>query len=106
MPVIIAITIAIVSACGGAVYRHEIQLVEQQRDISKLRVRVYRERMRLFEYHERYARAMIQVIDLRGNKEQGLSVVDKTYLNFFKDLKESVGEEKQNYVETYKHEGK
>ena len=103
-PIAVAICIATISSTAAMLYRHDIKLVEQQRDISKLRARVYRERIRVFEFHERYFRAVIQVIQLQENKE-GLSVVDKSRLNFYISQKELVQEERDNYIETWKHEG-
>ena len=95
---------AILTSGAGMMYRHEVSLLEQERDLSKIRMRVYRERMRDYEFHERYTRAIIQMIQLRENKE-GLSIVDKSRLSFYESHKELIQEEKSNYVETYKHEG-
>ena len=95
---------AILTSGAGMMYRHEVAVLEQRRDISKLRARVYREQVRDYEYHERYMRAVIQLIELRENKE-GLTVVDKSRLNFYRSQKELIQEEKANYIETWKHEG-
>jgi hypothetical protein len=102
--VIGSVLATVLSAGGGMMYRHEVTQLEQARDISKLRARVYRERVRSYEYHERYMQSVVQLIELRDNKE-GLSVVDKSRLNFYKGQQQMVREEKGNYIETWKHEG-
>ena len=95
---------SVLTAGAGMMYRHEVTLLEQGRDISKLRARVYRERIRSYEYHERYMRGVVQLVELRGNKE-GLSVVDKSILSYYESQQELVKEERDNYIETWKHEG-
>ena len=104
-PIAIALAVAALSSTAGMLYKHELQLIDCNRDLSKLRVRVYRETVRGFEDHERYYRSIIQLIKLQKNKE-GLSVVEQSRLDFYISQKELVQEKKSNYVETYKHEGK
>jgi len=103
-PLVAALAVALFTATGGMAYRHEVSLLSHDREISKLRSRLYRERVRTYEYHERLNRAIMQIIELRKDKE-GLSVVEKTRLNFYKSQIELIKEEKANYVETWKHEG-
>lgn len=95
---------AMLTSGAGMMYRHEGSIIAQEQETSKLRARLYRERVRSYEYHERYMRAVVQLIELRRNKE-GLSIVDKSRLNFFVGQQEMVREEKDNYIETWKHEG-
>ena len=99
-----AVVIAILTSTGGMIYQHELEILGQDRDISKLRARLYRERVRNYEYNERYMRAVVQLIKLRDNKE-GLYVVEKSRLTFYEGQQEQVREEKDNYIETWKHEG-
>lgn len=95
---------AVLTSSAGMMYRHEVGIIAQKRDTSQLQARLYRERIRNYEYHERYMRAIIQLIELRKNKE-GLSIVDKSRLNFFVGQQEMIQEEKDNYIETWKSEG-
>ena len=102
--IIASVIAALLSSGAGMMYRHEVTQLEHARDLSKLRARLYREQVRNYEFHERYFRAILQVIKLRENKE-GLSVIEKTRLNFYESQKELVQQEKNNYIETWKHEG-
>lgn len=100
-----AVLIATITAAGGMMYRHEVALLTADKEISKLRARVYRERLRDYEFEERFSRSKIQLINLRQNKEGGLSIVDQTRKDFYMHQLELIKEEKENYVETWKHEG-
>jgi len=102
--VIGSVLATVLSAGGGMMYRHEVTQLEHARDISKLRARLYRERVRSYEYHERFMRGAVALVELRGNKE-GLTIVDKSILRYYQSQQELVQEEKDNYIETWKHEG-
>ena len=99
-----AVVIAALTSTGGLLYTHEIDIDHADREISKLRARLYRERVKNYEYHERYMRSVIQIIKLRENKE-GLSIVNTSRLAFYIDQRELIQEEKSNYIETWKHQG-
>ena len=104
IPILGAVLVAVLTSTGGMMYRHELSLIKHDREISQTRARLYRERVKALEFHERYMINSVQLIQLRNNKE-GLGVVDKSILLFFENQRDLVQEEKENYIETWKHEG-
>jgi hypothetical protein len=104
-PIIIAVSVAVISAAGGSIYRHESMILEQKAEVSVLKKRLYRSRMTSFEYHDRYVRAEIQMLGLKKGKDGHLSVVDQTRMAFLTNLKETISENRTQAAEEGKDNG-
>lgn len=97
-PVIIALSIAVISAAGTALFRHESMLLNLHRDFGAMDKKIYRLHMRNFEYHARYVEGELQVMELRRIKGQ-LSIVDQARIVFLKNVKETISQEKIRVTE-------
>ena len=104
-PVIIALTIAIISSASGILYRHETLIVEQTSELIVLKKRLYRFKMSMFEYHDRAIRFEIQSIELKQNKDGSLSIVDQTRMSYLTNMKEVLAEKRTAVVEEGKDSG-
>lgn len=105
-PLFVAICVAGLTAAVGTIWNHEQRILGLDRDISRLRVHVYRQQIKNYEILEAFFRARIQLIDIRRDDNGKLSKMDQAQFNYFVQAKESLVIVKENYVEEHKHEGK
>ena len=98
-PVVLAVVIGIFSAAGGIIYQHSEQILNLQRDLTSTQKRIYRLRMRALDYHNRFIRSEIQMLELERSKAGVLSVVAQSRLAFLRDLLEQIQEEKTQVIE-------
>jgi len=98
-PVLIALMVAIISAAGGSIYRHELMIADQQGNHQILAKKLYRSNLRALEYHDQYLRGQIQALELIGATEGAMTIPQQAWVSQLNGFKEQVEQERSQAIE-------
>ena len=104
LPIVIALTIAIMSFAGNAVYRHELEILRLEKEAGKLRLTVYRHEKRDLEYRSRFTLSVIQFLRMNTPREEERAS-HTSALKYYTDHLEVIREERADFIEENKHRG-
>ena len=104
-PILIAVVIASLTATCGMLYRHEISILTNDKNITSLKTEIYRQTLSLYEEREITLRSAIQLLKREIRENPGTSSYKQAKLESYQQLLELIQQNRQNYVEEYAARG-
>ena len=100
-----SVLLAAITAATGIIWAHQTDILHHDKELARLRVKIYRQQIQIFEQLENHYRAEQTLVEMRKDDNGKLDKADRTRLNYLINAKEALIEMKGNFVEEHKHEG-
>ena len=94
-PIAIALSIAVITATGSMLYRHDNMIDSTVKDL-------YEHEMAGYEYHIALVDTQIRVMELREDTAGKLDTAEKNWVSYLKDLRSSIQADKLRATEDRK----